>query len=97
MPCRLAGSSEDSMNNNFLLMINSMKLQRTDEHKDLGIHHIFSRKKTNKLVCDSFCLLYVTYGAFVLRCDKELGHSGLGKGRESLGKTEPMALRICTL
>lgn len=39
MPCRLAGSSEDSMNNNFLLVKNSMKLQRTDEHKDLGIHH----------------------------------------------------------
>lgn len=39
MPCRLAGSLEDSMNNNFLLMKNSMKLQRTDEHKELGIHH----------------------------------------------------------
>lgn len=50
----------------------------------------------NKFDCDNFCLLCVTYSPFVLRCDKELGHSGLGKGRESLGKTEPMALRICT-
>lgn len=49
MPCRLAGSLEDSMNNNFLLMINSMKLQGTDEHKDLGIHHDFLQEEDEQV------------------------------------------------
>lgn len=59
MSCRLTGSLEDSMNMHFLLMKNSMKLQRTDGHKELGIHHdlqhtsYFMMKKMNKFVCNS--------------------------------------------
>ena len=68
-------SLKDSMNISFLFLLkNAMKLQRTYGHKELGV-----LPDLQQGVSDSYCLLYVTYSAGILRCGKDLGQSGLKK------------------
>lgn len=49
MSCRLSDSLEESMNMNFLLMKNSMKLQRTDGYKELGIHYDLQQEEDEQV------------------------------------------------